>query len=652
MLLLYILLTLFLHQSYSQQPYINNKQNDCYNNYNSTSGNLCNGPQSCTSYLTFRSQPPYDTATQIARLLNMQPDPIVQINKNINDVDRIPVDTLVIIPVNCSCSGEYYQHNSSYTLKHRDETYFILANDTYQGLSTCQALIQQNPKHDSRNLLPGMKLNVPVRCACPTRKQSDNGVKFLLSYITGWKDAVPTISEAFGVEENDVYDANELSEDSLIFPFTPVLVPLKAQPVYKQVTESPPVLSPPPTVSATPTDDSNKKSSSKIGVFVGIGVGVVLLLVALVLLYVFCFRRKSQKVSKVKNFSSSTQYTPAYGNKSDSGLLSSRDVRYMIDNSSLNVYKFEELQRATSNFSEDNRIRGSVYRGMINGDTAAIKRMDGDALNEINVLKEIHHSSIIRLSGYSMHEGSVYLVYEFAEMGSLSDWLYESKSCEDPIDTITWKQRIQIAYDIADGLNYLHSYATPPYIHRDLKSSNILLNGGFRAKIANFGMARTVSNQENEGTEDALQLTKHVVGTQGYMAPEYIENGMVSPKMDVFAFGVVMLELLSGKEAVTFSIDEDKNTKRELLLFASVNQVLEGENVREKLRSFVDPSLKREYPLDLAFSMADLARNCVARDLNSRPTMYDVYISLSKMLSSSLDWDPSDELQRSSMVSH
>jgi len=128
------------------------------------------------------------------------------------------------------------------------------------------------------------------------------------------------------------------------------------------------------------------------------------------------------------------------------------------------------------------------------------------------------------------------------------------------------------------------------------------------------------------------------------MAPEYIENGVITPKLDVFAFGVVMLELLSGREAT--AADKHGGDQEELL-YASIRRVLEGDNVREKLQGFVDPSLRNEYPLDLAFSMAQLAKSCVAHDLNSRPAIPEVFMTLSKILSSSLDWDPSDELQRS-----
>ncbi|KAK9271266.1 hypothetical protein L1049_026856 [Liquidambar formosana] len=480
-----------------------------------------------------------------------------------------------------------------------------------------------------------MDLVVPLRCACPTTNQIAVGVNFLLTYLVEWGDDIPSIAALFGVDPQTVRDANNLSSTSIIFPFTPLLIPLPTVPTKIQV---PPAPSPePPTA---PVGDHSQ--SSKKWVFVGVGIGAALLLLAAlsVLLVCFFYRRRSQKGkpdSGSKMLAESADYTSMPENKSWS--VSSEGIRYAIE--SLTVYKFEELQKATGFFGEVNRIKGSVYRGSFKGDDAAVKMMKGDVSSEINILRQINHSNVIRLSGFCVHEGNTYLVYEYAEKGSLSDWLH-LKQHESSSSGLGWKQRVQIAYDVADALNYLHNYTNPPYIHKNLKSSNILLDGNLRAKVGNFGLARSVGNQEEGG----LQLTRHVVGTQGYMAPEYIENGVVTPKLDVFAFGVVLLELLSGREAA------GKEGLREELLSASISRVVEGENVREKLRGFVDPWMRREeYPLDLAFAMAQLADKCVAHDLNSRPSMSEVFMTLSKILSSSLDWDPSEELERSRSLS-
>ncbi|KAK1555856.1 hypothetical protein Q3G72_032388 [Acer saccharum] len=640
--MLLVLLVLQSREIQGQQPYVNNHQLDCDNKAydNLTRGFDCNGVQSsCQSYLTFRSNPIYNSAAGIGYLLEAKATQIASINNLTSDVAPIPTDTVLVVPVNCSCSSLYYQYNVTYRLKDKTETYFIIANNTFQGLSTCQAMVSQN-KYGVRNLSVGLDLLVPLRCACPTKNQTASGIKYLLTYMVTWGDSISYIADLFGVDQQTVLDANQLSEDEIIFPFTTILVPLNTTPTKIEHSQpSPPTAPAPQTPPASP-DESN---SSKKWVYVGVGIGAGLLLLVALSGLLFCLHRRTKTKSKPvpvlppKKFSESADYSALPDNSKSfpsSVSVSSQGFRDAVE--SLTVYKFQDLQLATENFSEHNKIQGSVYRGSIKGDDAAVKVMKGDVSSEINLLKKINHSNIIRLSGFCLHEGNTYLVYEYADNGAVNDWLHSNKI--QTSDTLSWKQRVQIAYDVANALNYLHRYTNPPYIHKNLKTSNILLDANFRAKVANFGLARSVDGHDQGG----LQLTRHVVGTYGYLAPEYIENGVITPKLDVFAFGVVILELLSGREAA--SGDQSSGVE---LLYSSINRVLEGDNVREKLRGFIDPSLKNAYPLDLAFSIAQLAKICVARDLNARPSMSDVFITLSKIVSSLSDWDPSDELDNS-----
>ncbi|GLU00147.1 hypothetical protein SLE2022_175380 [Rubroshorea leprosula] len=625
--------------SHAQQPYVNNKQLACedQSNNNITKGFHCNGPKSCASYITFRSDPTYNTAVNIGFLLGADATQIVSLNNFSSDLATIPSDTLVLVPVNCSCSGNYYQHNASHIIRYDNETYFIISNNTYQGLTTCQAMMAQNP-YNFRDLMVGNRLLVPLRCACPTSRQSAAGFKYLISYMVTWEDDISAIAAKFGADEKSVLDANELSASDIIFPYTPILVPLTAQPKINesQQTSPPPAPPPPP---QTPTGVGESKSSKK-WVFVGVAAAASSVLLLSLFGFLFCFnRRRSRKPKPLLEPGPPQLPLPKFSDSSDYPLsISSQGIRHEIE--SLTLYKFEDIQAATGNFDESNRIKGSVYRASFKDDDAAVKVMKGDVSTEINLLKRINHTNIIRLSGFCLHEGSSYLVYQYAENGSVSDWLQSNKN--QASHTLSWQQRVRIAYDVSDALNYLHNYTSPPYIHKNLKTSNILLDGNFRAKIANFGLARTLENANDGG----LQLTRHVVGTQGYLAPEYIENGVITPKLDVFAFGVVMLELLSGREAAA----AERNVGGEVLS-ASIKRVLEGDNVRGKLEGFMDPALQHEYPLELAFSMAQLAKNCVDHDLNARPTTADVSNTLSKILSSSLDWDPSDELDSSTSMS-
>lgn len=489
---------------------------------------------------------------------------------------------------------------------------------------------------------------MPLRCACPTQKQREAGFKYLITYLVSQGESISSIADIFGVDEQSVLDANEISASSVIFYFTPISVPLRTEPPQKIQRAAPsPEDNPSPPPPPTPAGNGDSGSSKK-WVIVGVTVGVVLFLLLGAALFFLCRRRRQRKnrAPPGKDFLGSTpmETTKKVSDSiptTQSWSLSSEGVRYAIE--SLSVYKFEELEKATGFFSEENKIKGSVYRASFKGDYAAVKILKGDVSGEINILKRINHFNIIRLSGFCVYKGDTYLVYEFAENDSIEDWLHGGKKKLENSVSLSWMQRVHIAHDVADALNYLHNYTSPPHVHKNLKSGNVLLDGNFRAKVSDFGMARAV---EDQGDDGGFQLTRHVVGTQGYMPPEYIENGLITPKMDVFAFGVVLLELLSGREA----IGGKKNESGEQMLSAIVNQVLEGENVREKLRDFMDPNLRGEYPLDLAYSMAELAKRCVAHDLNSRPLIDEVFITLSKIQSSSLDWDPSDDLERSRSV--
>lgn len=626
--LFYFLSVFDLDLSHAQQPFLENLQLDCYNNVPSTYGYYCNGQQrSCNTFVIFRSDPPYyDSAVAIGYLLNSDPSRIAEIN-GVLDIQKIPKDTQVIVPVNCSCAGHYYQHNSSYTMNFDDQNYFTIANLTYQGLTTCKAMINQNI-YDSRQLEVGMRFTAPVRCACPTRNQTAKGVKLLMTYLIRMGDTISKIAERFGADRQSVLVANELKETDWIYPFNSLLVPLKRDPTRAQT-----IIPPPPSESPIPSIAPVERSKFRpVLLAIGIGAGLVLFLLCGLLVW-FLHRRRhgEKKILDKKRESGSTHEQPQNMASSKPPFLNGV-IREAIE--ILTVYSFAELEEATGSFCVDNEIKGSVYRGVINGDIAAIKRTKGDVSKEINIMKEINHFHVIKLSGFCLHEGDTYLVYEYAENGSLSDWLHEksSRPC------LSWKERVQIAFDIADGLNYLHNCTNPPYIHKDMKSSNALIDSNMRAKVANFGLARAM---ENGG-----QMTSHVVGTWGYMAPEYLEHGLITPKIDVFAFGVVMLELLSGREAIkqggggaSGGANEDQGGGA-LLLSASVRKVLEGEGVREKLRGFVDPCLGDEYPMSLALGFAHLAMECVAKDPRSRPSMIEVHMSLLKILLSSLDWDP------------
>lgn len=612
----------------AQQPFVGNVATDCANyrdNSTSAPGFFCNGvKKSCQAYLTFRSQPPYNTVDAISVLLAANASQLSQIN-SVSDTEILETNKLVLVPVDCSCSGEYYQTNTTYLVQNGD-VYLSIANNTFQSLSTCQAL--QNQNIYSANSLPvGAEITVPLRCACPTKNQTGLGVNYLLTYLVSEGESVSSISERFNVSTNKTLEANKLSNPFINF-FTTLLVPLQDPPSSSQT-----IAPPPPPPASPPPPPSLSKSSSKTWVYVLVGVlgGIALVLVSgAIIFFAFFFRRSKKKSGSIivsdHHFEPREKPLDKKVEEEAEGFLESLSSIAL----SLKVYKFRELQQATDDFNPSSLIKGSVYRGTINGDLAAIKKINGDVSKEISLLNTINHFNIICLSGVCFNDGHWYLVYEYAANGPLCDWIFSSNS--DGRSVLSWTQRIQILLDVATGLNYLHGFTAPPHVHKDIKSSNILLESDFRAKIANFGLARSA-----EGEEGEFALTKHIIGTRGYMAPEYLENGFVSTKLDVYAFGVLMLETVTGKEVALY---EEEN----MHLSDALNAVLGEDDGQESLRHFMDPSLQGKYPLELALFMVRLIDSCLKKDPTGRPAMDEIMRSLSGTLNTSRTWESSKSI--------
>ncbi|OMO84237.1 hypothetical protein COLO4_22151 [Corchorus olitorius] len=618
----------------AQQPYVGTKTTDCANPDTSGSvlGYTCNGLNtSCQSYLVFRSQPSYNTVTSISNLLSANPTQVAEINE-VPETASFETNQLVIVPVNCSCSGDFYQVNSTYAVQ-SGQGYFSIANDTFQALSTCQAIQNQQPNISSNSLNVGQRIIVPLRCACLTKNQTDVGNNYLLSYLIAQGDDIPGIAQLFGVNSESILEANQITDPSSIVFFTTLLIPLQNPP--SKITVPPPPPPPPPSSSPTPPSPPSG-SSNRTWVYVLVGVlggAAVLLTVGVVIFCVF-FRKSRKNPILVVSSNPSESFEAIVKKKKfedESQSLDFLDSMSSIAQSlNLKMYKFEELQVATDNFSSSSQIKGSVYRGVIQGDFAAIKKVNGDVSKEIELLNKVNHSNLIRLSGVCFHDGHWYLVYEYASNGALSDWIFHS---DNSGKFLSWKQRIQIALDVATGLNYLHSFTNPPHIHKDLKSSNVLLDGDFRAKLANFALARST-----EGKEGQFALTRHIVGTKGYMAPEYLENGLVSTKLDVYAFGVLLLEIITGKEASAFYGEEYMN------LSEILNKVVQEKDGKEGIKQLIEPFMLENYPLELVIIVINLIHTCLKKDPTARPAMDEIVRSLSRILTTSSAFDSSSNM--------
>ncbi|GAU17453.1 hypothetical protein TSUD_233310 [Trifolium subterraneum] len=425
--------------------------------------------------------------------------------------------------------------------------------------------------------------------------------------------------------------ANSLSlTQATIYPFTTLLVPLFDKPSSSQiqtVSVSPPQQPSPSSSSPSSTD----KKSNKTWVYVVIGVlgGVLAFALALVLYGFIFFRKGKKKDDSFVNVSESTSYEAKEKPVKNEGEKLLENIISGIAQS-FKVYDFEEIKVATNDFSPSCLIKGNVYRGVINGDLAAIKKTEGDVSKEIQILNKVNHSNVIRLSGLSFNEGHWYLVYEYAANGALNEWIFSNKI--DDGKFLSWIQRIKIALDVATGVEYLHSFTSNPYIHKDLKCSNIFLDNDFKAKVSNLRLARCVEGVEND---EEFVATRHIVGTRGYMAPEYLENGIVSTKIDVYAFGVLMLEMITGKE-VGFVLSKDSENLLDVL-----SGIVGKESCDEKLKEFMDSSLEGNYPFELAMFVIEIIDDCLKKDPVDRPEMDEIVTILSRILNSSLSWEMS-----------
>ncbi|KAI4386730.1 hypothetical protein MLD38_004638 [Melastoma candidum] len=383
------------------------------------------------------------------------------------------------------------------------------------------------------------------------------------------------------------------------------------------------VSSPPPPPSTPPTFVSppSSKGSNKTWIYVTIGVigGGVLIVGVCVLFFLRRVRRRKESTNQGV-FSKSFEA----GEKPDNRKLDEESQDFLENISSMaqsiKVYSFIELQQATDNFSSDCLIKGSVYCGKIKGDLAAIKKVNGDVSREVEILNKVNHFNVLKLSGICFNDGNWYFVYEYAVNGSLDEWIFKGNG---EGGSLTWNQRVQILLDVATGLNYLHYFTTPPLVHKDIRSSNVLLDGEMRAKIASLGLARSTEAEEGE-----FALTRHIVGTKGYMAPEYLENGLISVKLDVYAFGVLLLETISGKEAVNICGGENRQ-------LADVVNSLTSDDGQDNLLHFIDPSIREDCPLDLVLFITKMSGSCLDKNPTARPSMEEIIQSLSKVMATS-----------------
>ena len=282
------------------------------------------------------------------------------------------------------------------------------------------------------------------------------------------------------------------------------------------------------------------------------------------------------------------------------------------------------MERATDRFNE-NRIlgqggQGTVYKGMlederivaVNRSTIVGEEKLEEFINEVVILSQINHRNVVKLFGCCLETEVPLLVYEFISNGNLFQYLHNFYQNEDFI--LSWEMRLQIAIEVAGALSYLHSAASIPIFHSDIKSANILLDDKYRAKVSDFGSSRSMAI-------DQTHLTTNVQGTFGYLDPEYFQSSQLTDKSDVYSFGVVLVELLSGEKPII-------STSQETRCLAAHFIALMEEN---RLFDILDVQVKEGCLEEEIMAVANLAKRCLNVSRKHRPTMKEVSAELERI---------------------
>ncbi|KAJ6836060.1 putative receptor protein kinase TMK1 [Iris pallida] len=386
-----------------------------------------------------------------------------------------------------------------------------------------------------------------------------------------------------------------------------------------------------------------KKSS--VGVIVGSVCGGIVVL-GVVGLLIFCFWKKKQRnycrppsmVIHPDHSGFDTEMLKLTMNGCVANPNLPQDNVHVVEPVNM-VIKMELLREVTNNFSPDNILGrggfGTVYGGQLHdGTLIAVKRMEAAAMgskgtnefkSEISVLTKVRHRHLVSLLGYCLEGNEKILVYEYMPQGTLSRHLFGwSKAGLKPLE---WMRRLSIALDVARGVEYLHSLANQTFIHRDLKPSNILLGDDMRAKVADFGLVRLAPEGKHCSVETRL------AGTFGYLAPEYAVTGRVTTKADVFSFGVILMELVTGRKAL------DESQAEENVHLVSWFRRMYHNN--ETFPQAIDPTIDiaDKETLSSVLIVSELAGHCCARDPHQRPDMGYAVNIISSLVE---HWKPSE----------
>ncbi|GLT72545.1 hypothetical protein SLA2020_444700 [Shorea laevis] len=287
-------------------------------------------------------------------------------------------------------------------------------------------------------------------------------------------------------------------------------------------------------------------------------------------------------------------------------------------------FTYSELLKITNNFE---RILGkggfgTVYHGNIDHDTqVAVKMLSPLSVqgfqqfqSEVKLLMRVHHRNLTTLVGYCYEGTNMGLIYEYMANGDLQEHLSGKKA-----NILNWEDRLRIATDAAQGLEYLHHGCKPPIIHRDVKCTNILLNENFHAKLADFGLSKIFP------TDGGTHVSTVVAGTPGYLDPEYYISNWLTEKSDVYSFGIVLLEIITSRPAIERSQERTHISQWVSIMLA-----------KGDIQNIVDPRLRGNFNTNSAWKAVEIAMACVSPTSTERPTMSQAVVELNECLATEL----------------
>ncbi|KAK7260625.1 hypothetical protein RIF29_26842 [Crotalaria pallida] len=630
------------------------------------SGYHCNAANTsktqCDTFALIFINPYYSSLSNLTSYLGLNRFVVAEANGFSAETEFLSQGQPLLIPIDCKCKGSFYQAELT-KIATKGESFYGVAK-SLEGLTTCKAIRENNPGLSPWNLDDKVRLLIPLRCACPiSSSQLVPQPRLLLSYPVSEGDSISSLASKFNITKEAIISANKIQSSSSqgfkpesLAPFDSILIPLNGKPILGPLAKPREPHSGFP-ATGIPVIRPHKKSKMLktelwIGL-VGVALGVLIAFAAAAFFVIRLKQKKNVDESSIKggdselqhlNLSARTTTTSdkkiSFEGSQDTKILDSATTpRKML----LEIYTTEDMRKATEDFSSSNHIEGSVFHGRLNGKNMAIKRMKTAVASKIDLglfrdaLNHHGHPNILRLLGTSLIERSEsetesesFLVFEFAKNGSLKDWLHGGLAIKNQFIAscycfLTWSQRLKICLDVAMALQYMHHVMNPCYVHRNVKSRNIFLDEEFGAKIGNFGMAGCV---ENDAEDPRFYSTYPASWSLGYLAPEYVHQGIISPSIDIFAYGVVLLEVLSGETAISRPNDKEEGC---VWLTDKIKSILMSENANE-LREWIDGALGENYSFDAAVSVANIARACVEEDYTLRPSAREIVDKLSRLV--------------------